>query len=1563
MIKQNKQKSRIFLFTLVFLFLCSYTVDAAVSKNLHGYNGTDWIPISVDGSGNLEMNANISTVSWNNILDIPSGFTDNIDNSGPTVWQQGVDSIYNSTTGFSLGIGIIPTSNLHVVGDANITTNLTVVDSILTDYIYPNNNPSITLKNITILDDIRVLGNSYLGTLVFDANGTFPDSVLTDYIFSNSASSTTVDNITILKDIRVLGNSYLGSFTIEDDLVIGNNNISSTNVGIGTLTPDKILDIENAGNQLRLTFDATYYLDLDQNTISSAAQRLRLNPDSQDVTLVEGGSGNVGIGTTNPSSKLEVAGGDINVTAGNVNIDKTTYPRFRVHENGIAKLQMGHGNIVAGTSEVGTADDTSLIFIVNAAEKMRINATTGNVGIGTTNPTFPLTVQSDSGTNAVRIIGRNNAGTDEGTLTFTKYDGTTTQGYIQSSGTDLEIYSGGSGGVILQPSSGNVGIGTTSPTHTLNVDGDLNVTGDAFLGSFTLQDDLIIGSNNISSTNIGIGTTTPGYKLHVDNGVPTGNLAYFLGNNGNDGLLFGTTTTPRHFYLATGGGSTGLSFGINGDSNAMFIDTSGNVGIGTTSPTSLLHVFNGDVNFSDGTGEGFFYQDANKRVGIGTDAIPHGAIGMAKLAIDGTDASAAGPHITLTTAADDYPLMQLEPWQHDNVWINFDAYEDGVNPTRSSDAGSSFQIGKNTDKLVFKYGVAAAGTTVTMATAMAIEKTGNVGIGTTSPDAALEVVPSAEGGFATRIPYSDGSGNHLNLNYFTVSSVGGNGLNLSADLGSDILLDTTGNVGIGTTSPSNTLHVAGGGIRLDSNYPLEMGGTTTRIDGDGTRIQYKVNNADIVTMTSSNVGIGTTSPTHALNVDGNLNVSGSEIVNSHISSASIHNTLVNAAGVFTIRDTSENQIVTVEQTGNVGIGTTSPEQPLHIAKASGGLYARLNANSDADVQLWFNDTEQDWRIGLDSGSNDNDFVFYDAIGGGAGYVMVLEPTTGNVGIGTTSPGGMLDLSHATMGSNDLYISSKNAAGGAHSGVIWRGYYGGTSDFFDAMSIQRYNQADANSAANYQRMMFMMRNPAVDGVLVERMSVLSSGNVGIGTTTPTHLFNVDGTMNISGNALFDSNVGIGKATPTTRLDTIGADDSNGIIARFANSDTGWNASAGIQLYTDSVNAWNIVASRGVSGEYNQKLHFINQVSTAENIRMTIDEDGNVGIGTTSPSVPLHVKSTGVSSEQFRVEASDGSTLADFQESAGGDALLNIRDRDGTADWVLAAEGNSYMGAGFNFGIGDSTPSHTLEVTGTAYVSSEFNVSNNFIVQSGGNVGIGTTSPEDKLHVFQGDAPNVDATAATLMVLESSSSNNWINFQNAGTTANAGFVWGDDDADDRASLYFDHNTDIMYFSRNFSVTHNIYSGSRTGGAIDIAELIYSEGTMPQPGDVIIASSNQTVALSNEPYDTKVVGIVSTKPHLSMGAEYGSPTSVELALAGRVPVKVTLENGNIEVGDLLTTSSTPGKAMKCSIETQEQKLQCMGAILGKALETYDENTEQDTEEGGMGTVGSIMTLITLQ
>ena len=90
-------------------------------------------------------------------------------------------------------------------------------------------------------------------------------------------------------------------------------------------------------------------------------------------------------------------------------------------------------------------------------------------------------------------------------------------------------------------------------------------------------------------------------------------------------------------------------------------------------------------------------------LGLGTVTVPHGGVGAAKLAIEGSDSNfGAGPHVQMTTTGDDYPLMQILPYAHDNVAISFDAYHDGTT-WKSSDAGSNFQIYKLSDALHFYY--------------------------------------------------------------------------------------------------------------------------------------------------------------------------------------------------------------------------------------------------------------------------------------------------------------------------------------------------------------------------------------------------------------------------------------------------------------------------------------------------------------------------------------------------------------------------------------------------------------------------------------------------------------------------------------------------------------------------------------------------------------------------------------------------------------------------------------------------------------------------------------------
>jgi hypothetical protein len=117
--------------------------------------------------------------------------------------------------------------------------------------------------------------------------------------------------------------------------------------------------------------------------------------------------------------------------------------------------------------------------------------------------------------------------------------------------------------------------------------------------------------------------------------------------------------------------------------------------------------------------------------------------------------------------------------------------------------------------------------------------------------------------------------------------------------------------------------------------------------------------------------------------------------------------------------------------------------------------------------------------------------------------------------------------------------------------------------------------------------------------------------------------------------------------------------------------------------------------------------------------------------------------------------------------------------------------------------------------------------------------------------------------------------------------------------------------------------------TSGA-DLAERYTSQETLDF-GDVVTIDpmNNHAVKKSKYQYQTDMVGVVSTDPGFVSGAY--TENSYPIGLIGRVPVKVSTENGIIHVGDYLTTSSVPGHAMKATLS---------GRVLGKALESMDES-----------------------
>jgi hypothetical protein len=137
-------------------------------------------------------------------------------------------------------------------------------------------------------------------------------------------------------------------------------------------------------------------------------------------------------------------------------------------------------------------------------------------------------------------------------------------------------------------------------------------------------------------------------------------------------------------------------------------------------------------------------------------------------------------------------------------------------------------------------------------------------------------------------------------------------------------------------------------------------------------------------------------------------------------------------------------------------------------------------------------------------------------------------------------------------------------------------------------------------------------------------------------------------------------------------------------------------------------------------------------------------------------------------------------------------------------------------------------------------------------------------------------------------------------------------------------------------------------------DYAESVGVTGdrTKYEPGDILVIDPDSAGKFlkSNQPYSTLVSGIYSTKPgfvgRLEPAGSEASMTEVPMAMVGRVPTKVSAENGPVKVGDLLVTSSTLGYAMKGT-----DRSQMLGAVIGKALGSLDSGT------------GVIEVLVTLQ
>jgi len=744
--------------------------------------------------------------------------------------QTGNASKYLQTDGTNTSWDAISLSTSDITGTLGTANGGTGLSSFTSGgVVYASSTSALTTGSaLTFNGTTLTLGGNGSFESVFSGNGLIVSKTNVGAVNAIRSVSDT-SNILLIND-SASGFANTAFYSSGSEAM----RLTSTGLGIGTSSPTEALEISRTANP-KIRFVDVGNIDAKIGIVDSTAFGFEVN--GSERARIDS-SGNLGIGTSSPSVKLDVYGSD---------------PRIQSYNSSGPKNILLAGGTVGYT---GMTTNHPLAFIINDTERLRID-TSGNLGIGSTSPASALYVKRTSGNSGI----------------YTDYNGTNV-GRIEAA-SNGNLYIG------LTTGSGDISIGNTANANALI----LNSLGNLGLGItpsrwFTNRTAIQFGAS------VGAISMSNGYEIGLNFYVEETTAAEKRVQTGYSNKIYADAADGDIRFATGGTGAAGSSITW---SERMRLTTAGNFGIGTSSPGDKLEVYSTiTARASSGTSALRLRNstsDYQWQTVAGTNAISlfDNAVGSARLTLD----SSGNLGLGVTPSAWQAALGKVIQLGTGSAIVGdsgagrlrsiANAYFDGTNWRYIVDGYATYmyQNGSTGETSWQQAASGTAGNAITFTQAMTLDASGNLGVGTTSPNAALELSrASADVGlFITRTgsgaadyrQFIDGGGDirfnmvsSYNMRFFTADT-------------ERARIDSSGNLLVGTTSTMNGVGSDGKiGIQASGasgNFVVQNSGDDNiylaKVSGysNSTFIRFSVNGSGVgsVTTNGTNTTYGTSS--------------------------------------------------------------------------------------------------------------------------------------------------------------------------------------------------------------------------------------------------------------------------------------------------------------------------------------------------------------------------------------------------------------------------------------------------------------------------------------------------------------------------------------------------------------------------------------------------------------------------------------------------------------------------------------------------------------------------------